>query len=66
MNLHNWIDRAWQIDPVFLLPIKEVGKFKYDQVIAGNRRFRACLNASIPIKAVVQEVSDYEAIELFN
>ena len=54
------IKRNGQIEPVFLRPIKEVGEFKYE-VIAGNRRFQACLNASMPMKAVVQDVSDYEA-----
>jgi ParB family chromosome partitioning protein len=34
--------------------------FKYE-VIAGNRRFQACLAGNMPMKALICNVSDYEA-----
>ena len=48
-----------QINPVYVRSIKD-SKFKYE-VIAGNRRLRACLDYNIMIKAVVCNISDDQA-----
>jgi ParB family transcriptional regulator, chromosome partitioning protein len=54
------IQRNGQIEPVSIRPLKGDGDFKYE-VIAGNRRFQACLASSIMMKAIIRDVSDYEA-----
>ena len=54
------IKRNGQIEPVSIRLLKEGADFKYE-VIAGNRRFQACLAGSIMMKAIIQDVSDYEA-----
>lgn len=53
------IKRNGQIEPVFLRPLRG-GEFKYE-VIAGNRRFQACLNAGLLMKGVVYDVPDDRA-----
>ena len=49
-----------QINPVYVRPLKNNNKFKYE-VIAGSRRLRACLDHNIMIKAVICNISDDEA-----
>jgi len=53
------IKRNGQIEPVFVRKLDN-NKFKYE-VIAGSRRFQACLNANLMLKAVICNVSDIEA-----
>lgn len=53
------IKRNGQIEPVFVRKLKD-GKFKYE-VIAGSRRLQACMNANLPLKAIVTDISDVEA-----
>jgi ParB family chromosome partitioning protein len=54
------IKRNGQIEPVYLRTINGDQNFKYE-VIAGNRRFQACLAGNMPMKALICNVSDYEA-----
>lgn len=54
------IKRNGQITPVFVRPLKDNDKFKYE-VIAGSRRLKACLGADIMMKAIVIDVPDIEA-----
>lgn len=54
------IKRNGQIEPVFVRKLVNNDKFKYE-IIAGSRRFQACLNANLVLKAVVCDVSDIEA-----
>ena len=54
------IKRNGQINPIYVRPIKDDSKFKYE-VIAGSRRLQACLTANLPIDAIVVETSDAEA-----
>ena len=54
------IKRNGQIEPVYIRPLENDKNFKYE-VIAGNRRFQACLSANIQMKAIICNVSDYEA-----
>lgn len=53
------IRRNGQIEPVFVRKLNS-GKIKYE-VIAGSRRFQACLNANLSLKAIVTDISDIEA-----
>lgn len=53
------IKRNGQIEAVFVRQLKK-GKFKYE-VIAGSRRFQACLNANLPLKAIITDMSDIQA-----
>ena len=48
-----------QIQPVLARPVDEV-EVDYE-IIAGARRWRACLEIEHPLKAIVQEISDLEA-----
>jgi ParB family chromosome partitioning protein len=54
------IKKNGQIEPVRLRALVNDNNFQYE-VIAGNRRFQACLNASIKMKAIIENISDYEA-----
>ena len=54
------IKRNGQIEPVYVRCLDNDKDFKYE-VIAGNRRFQACLSANIQMKAIICDVSDYEA-----
>jgi ParB family chromosome partitioning protein len=54
------IKRNGQITPVFVRPLKDNDKFKYE-VIAGSRRLKACLGADIMMKVIITDVSDIEA-----
>lgn len=49
-----------QIEPVHLRPLKNDPKFKYE-IIAGSRRWKACLDADLPLKAVIEDVTDEHA-----
>ena len=53
------IKRNGQIEPVFVRELK-TGRFKYE-VIAGSRRLQACLNANLPLKAIISDISDVKA-----
>ena len=54
------IKRNGQIEPVYIRTLKDNKHFKYE-VITNNRRFQACLAGNIPMKAIIQNVSDYQA-----
>lgn len=53
------IQKNGQIEPIIVRPIKGGGS-KY-QVIAGSRRWKACLDNDLPLKAVVKDLNDEEA-----
>lgn len=53
------IKRNGQIEPVIVRAAKVAG-YKYE-IIAGSRRWKACLDAELSLKAVLLEVSDEEA-----
>jgi len=53
------IRRNGQVEPIFVRELKN-NKFKYE-VIAGSRRFQACLSQNITLKAIIHNVSDIEA-----
>jgi len=48
-----------QIEPVILRKVKN-SEDNYE-VIAGSRRWKACLEASVPLKGIVQNLSDEQA-----
>jgi len=48
-----------QIEPVILR--KSPDKKGHFEVIAGSRRWMACFNASIPLKGIIQDLTDTEA-----
>ena len=52
-----------QITPIFVRELKNDPKFKYE-VIAGSRRFQACLNANLMIDAIITDVSDSKAVAI--
>ena len=49
-----------QINPVFVRPLVDNPKFKYE-VIAGSRRLQACLNGNLMINAIITDASDDKA-----
>lgn len=49
-----------QIEPVHLRTLQDDPKFKYE-VIAGSRRWKACLDADLLLKAVIDDVADEQA-----
>lgn len=49
-----------QIEPIYVRELKNHPKFKYE-VLAGSRRWKACLSEDITLKAIVNNVSDFEA-----
>lgn len=53
------IKRNGQINPVLVRPIKD-NSYQYE-VIAGARRWRACLEHNLPLLAVVSTLTDHEA-----
>lgn len=59
-TLANDIKLNGQIEPVFLRPLPNHDKFKYE-VIAGSRRWKACLEADLPLKAILHTISDEQA-----
>jgi len=54
------IRKHGQIEPVYVRTLKDHPKFKYE-VLAGSRRWKACLNEDLTMKAIVNNVSDFEA-----
>lgn len=58
--LANSIKKHGQIEPIYVRELKTNPKFKYE-VLAGSRRWKACLGESITLKAIVNNVSDLEA-----
>lgn len=59
-ELANDIKRNGQIEPILVRPVKNKN-FNYE-VIAGARRWKACLETNQKIKVLVQELSDTEAV----
>lgn len=53
------ITKNGQIEPVILRKSSDP-KYQYE-VIAGSRRWKACLEANIPLKGIVQNLSDEQA-----
>lgn len=53
------IKRNGQVEPVF---VRVTGRnnFKYE-IIAGSRRWKACLDADLPLKAILFDIPDEEA-----
>ncbi|HJD59516.1 MAG TPA: ParB/RepB/Spo0J family partition protein [Rickettsia endosymbiont of Omalisus fontisbellaquei] len=49
-----------QIEPIYLRPLANNDEFKYE-VIAGSRRWKACLENNLLLKAIVDDVSDERA-----
>ena len=49
-----------QINPIFVRTLENNKQFKYE-VVAGSRRFQACLSANIMIDAILVDVSDEKA-----
>lgn len=60
VELASDIKKNGQIEPVHLRYCKHDSKFKYE-IIAGSRRWKACLDAELPLKAVIEEVTDEHA-----
>ncbi len=54
------IKKHGQIEPIYVRILKDNPKFKYE-VLAGSRRWKACLNEDLTMKAIVNNVSDFEA-----
>ncbi|HJD59955.1 MAG TPA: ParB/RepB/Spo0J family partition protein [Rickettsia endosymbiont of Omalisus fontisbellaquei] len=59
-SLSEDIKNNGQIEPVHLRTLKNNTKFKYE-VIAGSRRWKACLDADLSLKAVISDVPDEQA-----
>lgn len=59
-KLANDIKRNGQVEPILVRPIKS-NEYKYE-VIAGARRWKACLETDQPINVIVQPLSDSQAI----
>ena len=55
------IKQNGQIEPVIVRPTKETGEINYE-VIAGSRRWQACLQYGLPLKAIVHNLNDKEAM----
>lgn len=55
------IKKNGQIEPVLIRPYQGKEEGISYEVIAGSRRWRACLEANLPLKALLQEFSDEEA-----
>jgi len=49
-----------QIEPIYVRELSNNSEFKYE-VLAGSRRWKACLSENITLKAIVKNVSDEEA-----
>jgi ParB family chromosome partitioning protein len=54
------IKRHGQIEPVIVRP-SSIKPYKYE-VIAGSRRWKACLEADLPLRAIIQPLTDNQAI----
>ena len=55
------IKQNGQIEPVIVRPLKVAGDIRYE-IIAGSRRWQACLQHNLPLKAVVRELDDKTAM----
>jgi ParB/RepB/Spo0J family partition protein len=55
------IKQNGQIEPVIVRPIEESGDIKYE-VIAGSRRWQACLQHNLPLKVIIHNLNDKEAM----
>jgi len=55
------IKQNGQIEPIIVRPLKDNSDLKYE-VIAGSRRWQACLQHTLPLKAIVRDVDDKEAM----
>ena len=55
------IKKDGQIEPVHVRELKDDKNFKYE-VIAGTRRWKACLDENLPLLAIINNVSDEEAL----
>jgi len=55
------IKQNGQIEPVIVRPLKEAGDIRYE-IVAGSRRWQACLQYNLPLKAVVRELDDKTAM----
>lgn len=60
VELADDIKNNGQIEPIHLRLLKNDTKFKYE-IIAGSRRWKACLDAELPLKAVIDDVTDEHA-----
>lgn len=49
-----------QVEPVYVRELVDDPEFKYE-VLAGSRRWKACLSENIPLKAIIKNVNDEEA-----
>ena len=58
-NLGEDIKKNGQIEPILVRP-SENKDFKYE-VIAGSRRWKACLDAHLPLTAIIQPLTDSRA-----
>jgi ParB family chromosome partitioning protein len=58
-SLSEDIKENGQVEPVIVRPLLN-SEYKYE-IIAGSRRFQACFNAGLMLKAVIRDVSDEEA-----
>ena len=54
------IKKHGQIEPIYVRELKDNSRFKYE-ILAGSRRWKACLGEDITLKAIVNNVSDIEA-----
>ena len=54
------IKKHGQIEPIYVRELKDNPRFKYE-ILAGSRRWKACLGEDITLKAIVNNVSDIEA-----
>lgn len=59
-SLTTSIKKHGQIEPIYVRELKENPKFKYE-ILAGSRRWKACLGEDITLKAIINNVSDLEA-----
>ena len=63
-SLSEDIKENGQVEPVIVRPLLN-SEYKYE-IIAGSRRFQACFNAGLMLKAVIRDVSDEERVQWKN
>ncbi|WP_192484821.1 MULTISPECIES: ParB/RepB/Spo0J family partition protein [Cysteiniphilum] len=54
------IKKNGQVEPVMVRPLKNDAQYQYE-VIAGSRRWKACLELDIDLRAIVKDISDEQA-----
>lgn len=59
-SLEDSIKNHGQLEPILVRPCNKDTSIKYE-IIFGNRRWRACHNLNVPIKAIVKNLSDQES-----